>query len=59
LAAVALAMARLLDDSNAKDQAQAPAKVLVSVLDKLRSDSARQRRGNLKLVRTMTEKGGA
>jgi hypothetical protein len=59
LAQVALAMARLLDDSKAKNQAPAAAKVLVSVLDKLRSDSVRQRRGGLAVVRTMTEKGGA
>ena len=59
LAQVALAMARLLDDPKAKNQAPAAAKVLVSVLDKLRSDSARQRRGGLALVRTMTAKGNA
>jgi hypothetical protein len=59
LAQVALAMARLLDDPKAKNQTPAAAKVLVSVLDKLRSDSARQRRGGLAVVRTMTDKGGA
>jgi hypothetical protein len=59
LAAVALALARLMDDPTAKNQAPAAAKVLVSVLDKLCATSARQRRGNLKLVRTMTENGGA
>ncbi|HEY2504636.1 MAG TPA: hypothetical protein VGI68_25310 [Mycobacterium sp.] len=48
-----------MDDPKAKNQAPAAAKVLVGVLDKLRSDSARQRRGGLALVRTMTEKGGA
>jgi hypothetical protein len=35
------------------------AKVLASLLDKLRSASARGRRGHSALVRTMTEKGGA
>jgi hypothetical protein len=59
LAAVALAMARLLDDPKAKNQAPAAAKVLVSVLDKLHSASARGRRGHLSSVRTMTQKGGA
>jgi hypothetical protein len=58
LIAAALAMARLLDDPTAKNQAPAAAKTLVAVLEKLRSDSARQRRGGLALVRTMTEKGG-
>ncbi|HEY2504736.1 MAG TPA: hypothetical protein VGI68_25830 [Mycobacterium sp.] len=41
LAEIALALARLLDDPAARNQAPAAAKVLVSVLDKLRSDSAR------------------
>jgi hypothetical protein len=59
LTQVALAMARLLDDPKAKNHAPAAAKVLVSVLDMLRSDSARQRRGGLALVREMTTKGGA
>jgi hypothetical protein len=48
-----------MDDPTAKNQAPAAAKALVSVLDKLHSASARGRRGNLKLVRTMTENGGA
>jgi hypothetical protein len=56
LAQVALAMARLLDDPKAKNQQPPAAKVLVSVLDKLRSDSARQRRGDLAVVREMTRK---
>ena len=59
LAAVALAMARLLDESKAKNQAPAAAKVLASLLDKLRSASARGRRGRLALVRTMSDQGGA
>jgi hypothetical protein len=37
----------------------AAAKTLAGLLDKLRSASAGGRRGNLSLVRTMTEKGGA
>jgi hypothetical protein len=37
-----------------------PAKVLAALLEKLRSSSARGRRGGLAVVRTMTErKGGA
>jgi hypothetical protein len=59
VAAVALAMARLLDDPKAKNQAPAAAKVLVSVLDKLCATSARQRRGGLSVVREMTKKDGA
>jgi hypothetical protein len=59
LAQVALALARLMDDPTAKNQAPAAAKALVSVLDKLRSASARGRRGHLSSVRTMTQKGGA
>jgi hypothetical protein len=58
VAAVALCMARLLDDPSARNQAPAAAKVLVSVLDKLRSDSARQRRGGLALVKSMTQGEG-
>jgi hypothetical protein len=37
----------------------AAAKVLVTVLDTLHKGSAQGRRGNLAVVRTMTEKGGA
>ena len=59
VAAVALAMARLLDDPKARNQAPAAAKVLVSVLDKLCATSARQRRGGLSVVREMTKKDGA
>jgi hypothetical protein len=40
------------------NQKAAAAKVLVTLLDKLASASARGRRGRLALVRTMTEKGG-
>jgi hypothetical protein len=47
LAATALALARLLDDPTARNQAPAAAKALVGVLDKLRSASACARRGHL------------
>jgi hypothetical protein len=57
--AVGEAMARLLDNPKAINQHLAAAKVLAAMLDKLRSASARGRRGGLALVRTMTEKGGA
>jgi len=55
----ALAMARILDDSKAVNQQPAAAKVLASLLDKLRSAQARNRRGRLAVVRTMSDKGGA
>jgi hypothetical protein len=59
LAQIALAMARLLDNPRAVATQPAAAKVLAALLDKLRSASARGRRGALALVREMTEKGGA
>jgi hypothetical protein len=59
LAQIALALARLLDNPKAVNQQPAAAKVLAALLDKLRSASARGRRGGLAVVRTMTEKGGA
>jgi hypothetical protein len=59
LAQAALAMARILDNPSAVSSQPAAAKVLAGLLDKLRSASARGRRGGLALVRTMTEKGGA
>lgn len=59
LAQVALSLARLMDDPKVKNTQPAAAKVLVSVLSQLHSESGRQGRGNLKLVRSMTEKGGA
>jgi hypothetical protein len=59
LAQMALALARIMDDPRAISQKAAAAKVLVSLLDKLRTASAQQRRGSLKLVKSMTEKGGA
>jgi hypothetical protein len=52
-------MARLLDNPKATNQQPAAAKVLATLLDKLRSASARGRRGRLASVRTMTQKGGA
>lgn len=59
LAAVALAMARLLDDPAARNQAPAAAKTLVSVLDALGKVAAPRRRSHLAMVREMTVKGGA
>jgi hypothetical protein len=59
LAQVALALARVLDNPRAINQHAAAAKVLSSLLDKLRAASARGRRGGLAVVRTMTENGGA
>lgn len=55
LAQAALTVARILDNPRAINQQPAATKVLVSLLEKLRSASARGRRGNLALVRTMTE----
>src|SRR4029077_11387238 len=54
LAEAALALARVLDDPRATNQKAAAAKVLVTLLDKLRSASAHGRRDGLALVRTMT-----
>jgi hypothetical protein len=59
LTQTALALARILDDPRATSQKPAAARVLTTLLEKLRSASARGRRGGLTLVRTMTEKGGA
>jgi hypothetical protein len=56
LAQAALAIARLLDNPKAVNQQPAAAKVLISMLEKLRSASPAGRRG-LAVVRTMTEKG--
>jgi hypothetical protein len=58
LAAVALAMARILD-GRVPTPKPAAAKVLVSVLDTLHKGSARSRRGSLSVVRSMTKEGGA
>jgi hypothetical protein len=57
MSAIAAAMAKILDGKVPTPKPGA-AKVLVSVLDTLHKGSAQQRRGNLALVRTMTEKGG-
>lgn len=57
LAQAALAMARLLDNNRALSSQPAAAKVLASLLDKLRSSSAPGRRGNLAVVRDMTTRG--
>jgi hypothetical protein len=58
LAAVALAMARILD-GRVPTPKPAAAKVLVTVLDTLHKSSAQGRRGNLAAVRSITKKGGA
>jgi hypothetical protein len=52
-----LPLARVLDNPRTVNQHPAAAKVLAALLEKLRSASARGRRGGLALVRTMTEKG--
>jgi hypothetical protein len=59
LAQTALAMARLLDNPRAVSSQPAAAKVLASLLGELRKGSARGRRGNLAVVRSLTEKGNA
>jgi hypothetical protein len=56
LAQVALALARILDNAKAVNHQPAAAKVLGAVLEKLYSATACGHRGNLALVRTMTEK---
>ena len=58
IAQAALALARLMDNPRAVNQQPAAAKVLISMLDKLRSASPAGRRG-LAVVREMTKKGGA
>jgi hypothetical protein len=59
LAAIAIAMARILDNPRAKSTHPPAAKVLVSVMDTLHKGSAQGRRNSLALVKSMTEKGGA
>ena len=59
VAQIALSLARILDNPKAVSSQPAAAKVLSTMLDKLRAVSARGRRGGLAVVRTMTEKGGA
>jgi hypothetical protein len=57
LAQAALALARILDNPKAVNQQPAAAKTLASLLDKLRTAGAQRRRGNLAVVRALTEKG--
>jgi hypothetical protein len=59
LAQAALALARVLDNDKAVSSQPAAAKVLASLLDKLRTASAQGRRGRLAMVRTFTERSGA
>jgi hypothetical protein len=59
LTQAALAVARVLDNPKAINQHAAAAKVLSTLLDKLRSASVRGRRGGLSVVREMTGKDGA
>jgi hypothetical protein len=59
MVAIAIVMARLLDNPRVASAQPPAAKVLVNVLDTLHKASAQERRGNLALVRTMTQKGGA
>jgi hypothetical protein len=56
LAQAALALARILDNPKAVNQQPAAAKVLISMLEKLRSASPAGRRG-LAVVRELTKKG--
>jgi hypothetical protein len=58
LAQMALALARIMDNPKAVNQQPAAAKVLISMLEKLRSASPAGRRG-LAVVREMTKKDGA
>jgi hypothetical protein len=57
LAQAAIAMARIMD--NPKASQPAAAKVLASVMDKLRTAGAQGRGGRLAVVRTLTAKGSA
>lgn len=57
LTQIALALARTIDDPKATNQRAAAAKVLVALLDKLHSASARGSRGGLAVVRTMSIMG--
>jgi hypothetical protein len=56
LAAAALSLAQVLDNPKAVNPQPAAAKVLASLLDKLRTP-AQDRRDRLSVVRTLTEKG--
>ena len=55
---MAPALARILDNPKAINQQPAAAKVLAALLEKLRSASARGRRGGLAVVREMTNEQG-
>ena len=55
---MAPALARILDNPKAINQQPAAAKVLAALLEKLRSASARGRRGGLAVVRQMTNELG-
>ncbi len=57
LAQAALCLARLMDNPKAVSQQPAAAKVLVMLLDNLRSGAMRGPGGRLAVVRTMAEKG--
>jgi hypothetical protein len=59
LAAMAVALAQLLDNPRATNQYPAAAKVLTELLDELGKVGAPRRRSHLALVREMTENGGA
>jgi hypothetical protein len=54
LAQVAFALARILDNPRAVSSHPAAARVLASLLDKLRSASAPNHRGRLRVVRAMS-----
>ena len=58
LAQIALALARVMDNSKAVNRQRAAAKVLISLLDKLHRAGASGRRRHLAAVRTMTNKDG-
>lgn len=57
LAAAAVALAEILDNPKAVSSQPAAAKVLATLLEQLRSASARGRRGNLAVVRAMSSSG--
>jgi hypothetical protein len=57
LAAAAVALAQILDNPKAVSTQPAAAKVLATLLEQLRSASARGRRGNLAVVRAMSSSG--
>jgi hypothetical protein len=56
LVQAALALARILDSPRALSSQPAAARVLAALMDKLHTAGAQRRRGNLAVVRTMTEK---